>query len=52
MTFTEREEQMLAFISALIVDGKRPHELLLLKMLVENREINENIFAEELKKMS
>lgn len=51
MTFTEREEQMLAFISALIVDGKRPHELLLLKMLVENREINENIFAEELKKM-
>lgn len=50
-TFTEREEQILAFISALIVDGKRPHELLLLKMLVENREINENIFAEELKKI-
>ncbi len=29
--FTDKEEQILAFVSALIIDGKRPHELLMLK---------------------
>lgn len=31
ITFSLKEEQILAFISALIIDGKRPHELLMLK---------------------
>ena len=32
--FTEKEEQILAFISVLIIDGKRPHELIMLKMIL------------------
>nr|MCR4803103.1 DUF3427 domain-containing protein [Lachnospiraceae bacterium] len=46
--FTEKEELILAFISALIVDGKRPHELIMLKMLADGVGINEKTFAERL----
>lgn len=46
--FTEKEEKILAFISALIVDGKRPHELIMLKMLADGLDINESTFAERL----
>lgn len=49
ITFTDKEEQILAFVSALIIDGKRPHELLMLKMMLDGKNIEENTFAEQLK---
>lgn len=51
ITFSLKEEQILAFISALIIDGKRPHELLMLKMMIEDRIINEDSFKNELEKI-
>lgn len=51
ITFSPKEEQILAFISALIIDGKRPHELLMLKMMIEDRIINEDSFKNELEKI-
>ena len=49
--FTDKEEQILAFVSALIIDGKRPHELLMLKMMLEGTNIEENTFAQQLNKI-
>lgn len=51
ITFTDKEEQILAFVSALIIDGKRPHELLMLKMMLEGTNIEENTFAQQLNKI-
>ena len=48
ITFSLKEEQILAFISALIIDGKRPHELLMLKMMIEDRIINEYSFKNDI----
>lgn len=45
ITFLPKEEQILAFISALMIDGKRPHELLMLKMMIEDEFINNQIFS-------
>lgn len=33
--FTKQEEAFIEFVSALLINGKRPHELLMLKMLLE-----------------
>lgn len=49
--FTDKEEQILAFVSALIIDGKRPHELLMLKMMLEGTNIEENTLAQQLNKI-
>lgn len=46
--FTKSEEAVLEFISALLVNGKRLHELLLLKMITENRKINMESFKKEM----
>lgn len=46
--FTDKEEQILAFVSALIIDGKRPHELLMLKMMLEGKSIDKENFAKRL----
>ncbi|WP_448903316.1 DUF3427 domain-containing protein [Eubacterium sp.] len=46
--FTEKEEQILAFISSLIIDGKRPHELLMLKMMLDGKSVARDSFAKEL----
>lgn len=46
--FTEEEERILEFVSALLVNGKRLHELLLLKMLFEHRSIDKKEFQLEL----
>lgn len=51
LVFTEKEERILAFISALVIDGKRPHELIMLKMMANNMLIDEDNFANELKKI-
>ena len=49
--FTETEEQILAFVSALIIDGKRPHELIMLEMIMDDMVINETTFSKELKRI-
>ena len=46
--FNEKEEKTLEFISSLIVNGKRIHELLLLKLLFDNEKITESLFREEI----
>lgn len=48
VTFTEKEEQILAFTSALIIDGKRPHELIMLKMILEGKNVEKDMFAKKL----
>ncbi len=48
LTFSSEEEATLEFISASIVSGKRPHELLMLKMLAENKVITCDTFKKEL----
>lgn len=46
--FTKSEEAVLEFVSALLVNGKRIHELLMLKMITENRKVNAESFKKEL----
>ncbi|MBO5055029.1 MAG: DEAD/DEAH box helicase [Lachnospiraceae bacterium] len=46
--FTKSEEAVLEFISSLLVNGKRPHELLMLKMIMKNRKVNVESFKEEM----
>ena len=46
IVFTDHEEAILEFISNIIMNGKRIHELLMLKMLIENGEFS----ADEVKK--
>ncbi len=48
INFTEEEAATLEFISTLLVNGKRPHELLMLQMMLENDEINELQFQKKL----
>ena len=49
VVFTEKEEQILAFISSLIIDGKRPHELLMLKMMLDGKSVAIDSFAKKYK---
>ena len=51
VSFTPEESAMLEFVSSLLINGKRVHELLMLRMLMENREIGAASFAEELEAM-
>ena len=49
--FTKAQEAMLTFISQLLISGKRPHELLILKMIFDpdnRKEIDSNKFKSEL----
>lgn len=46
--FNDKEEATLEFVSSLLVNGKRPHELLMLKMLVNGNTIDKLTFKEEL----
>lgn len=48
--FTEKEEATLEFISSIILSGKRPHELILLQMLLEQEEIDRKTFTARLTK--
>ncbi len=48
VSFNEKEEAILEFISSTILSGKRPHELLMLKMLAENKEVYKDSFKKEL----
>ena len=48
ITFNSDEEAILEFVSSLLLSGKRPHELLMLRMLMKGLEINRNSFNREL----
>ena len=50
VVFSEKEEATLEFISSIILSGKRPHELILLQMLLEQEEIDRNSFTTRLTK--
>lgn len=39
IVFSDKEEATLEFISSLLVNGKRPHELLMLKMLINGQRL-------------
>ena len=38
--FSEEQEQILNFISQILANGKRPHELLMLRDIIDNSEVN------------
>lgn len=42
--FTSAEGAILEFVSSLIINGKRPHELVLLKLLLNQQFIDKNMF--------
>lgn len=48
ITFNSDEEAILEFVSSLLLSGKRPHELLMLRMLTKGLEINRDSFNREL----
>ena len=48
IVFSQREEAVLEFISSTILNGKRPHELIMLQMLFEQQNIDRETFTEQL----
>ena len=50
VTFNNGEEALLEFVSSLLVNGKRPHELLMLKLLMKGQDIEEETFKAEVEK--
>lgn len=48
ITFNSDEEAILEFVSSLLLSGKRPHEILMLRMLMKGLEINKDSFNREL----
>lgn len=46
--FTAQEEAMLGFLSTYLINGKRPHELIMLKLLLDNPFVNQEEFKTEL----
>lgn len=49
--FSKKQEDMLAYVSQILVNGKRPHELLMLKQLLDNESVKRESIKEELLKM-
>lgn len=50
ITFSQQEEAVLEFISLWLVNGKRPHELILLYLLMNKQSISKYDFENELSK--
>jgi superfamily II DNA or RNA helicase len=48
ITFNSDEEAILEFVSSLLLSGKRPHELLMLRMLMKGLDISRDSFNREL----
>lgn len=46
VTFSEQEEEIIQFISSLLINGKRPHELLMLQLLLEQGGFDKEIFKD------
>jgi superfamily II DNA or RNA helicase/HKD family nuclease len=46
--FSDAEEAVLEFVSSLLINGKRLHELLMLKMMLENQIVQEEEFKDAL----
>ena len=46
--FSEREEAILEFVSSTILNGKRPHELIMLQLFFERQSVDRDTFAERL----
>ena len=51
INFTKEEAAMLEFVSLLLANGKRPHELLILQSILENNGINEVEFQKKMERM-
>ncbi len=51
IVFNNEEEAILEFISSLLVNGKRPHELLLINMLINGQKIDKKALMTELDKV-
>ena len=49
--FTKKQEDMLAYVSQILVNGKRPHELLMLRQLLDNESVERETIREELSDM-
>lgn len=48
IVFNNKESAILEFVSSLLVNGKRPHELLMIKMLIEGKDVDKHTFRKEL----
>lgn len=48
ITFSDKEERILEYVSNVIMNGKRIHELLMLRLLLDNGEFSKNEFREAL----
>ncbi|MCH5271153.1 MAG: DEAD/DEAH box helicase [Lachnospiraceae bacterium] len=48
VAFSEKEAATLEFISSLVLNGKRPHELIMLQMLLEQQTIDKDTFTKRL----
>lgn len=49
--FSKKQEDMLAYVSQILVNGKRPHELLMLRQLLDNERVERETIKEELSNM-
>ena len=47
-TFSPVEEEILEFVSSLLINGKRVHELLMLQLLITEGKFDQNIFSKHL----
>lgn len=50
--FTKAQEDVLSYVSLILANGKRPHELIMLKQLLDKESINRESFKEELSKIN
>ena len=48
IVFTEEDKVVLDFVSQLLINGKRPHELIMLQMLIERSSFTKTEFKEKL----
>lgn len=46
--FSPEQDAFLEFVSSILVNGKRPHELIMLNMLMNGKNISEDLFANEM----
>ncbi|MDF7637882.1 DEAD/DEAH box helicase [Lactobacillus sp. ESL0791] len=49
VSLTKYENEVLAFVTKELLNGKRPHELVLLKLLLKNKQASRDEFEQELK---